>query len=146
MAHDYLAIPATTCLAECSFSMSAHTDDPQQGHMQKLKFGGLQKLCAGCLDGQIDVDSEIVKKYIADFDFNEDDYSVLYSMILLFKILCGNPAGPGIGLGWTWTGPHGPGPAEFRARATLLMDQTSGARFRSREITLDLAWTCPWMV
>ena len=28
MAHDYLAIPATTCIAERSFSLSAHTDDP----------------------------------------------------------------------------------------------------------------------
>ena len=30
MAHDYLAIPATTCIAECSFSLSARTDAPQR--------------------------------------------------------------------------------------------------------------------
>ena len=39
--------------------------------MQSLKFSGLQKLHAGYLN----VDSEIMRKYIGDFDFNEDDYS-----------------------------------------------------------------------
>ena len=29
MARDYLAIPATTCIAERSFSLSARTDDPR---------------------------------------------------------------------------------------------------------------------
>jgi hypothetical protein len=75
MAWDYLPIPATTCIAERSFSMSACTDDPHRACMQKLKFGGLQKLCAGYLDGRISVDSEILRKYIGGFDFNEDDYS-----------------------------------------------------------------------
>ena len=75
MARDYLAIPATTCIAEHSFSMSARTDDPRRGRMQKLKFGGLQKLRAGYLDGRIDVDSEIMRRYIGDFNFNEDDYA-----------------------------------------------------------------------
>ena len=50
-------------------------DDPRQGHMHQLKLGGLQKLHAGYLDGQINVDSEIIQKYIGDFYFNEDDYS-----------------------------------------------------------------------
>ena len=75
MAHDYLAIPAMSCIAERSFSMSARTDDPRRGCRHQLKFGGLQKLRAGYLDGRIDVDSEIMKKYIGDFDFNEGDYS-----------------------------------------------------------------------
>ena len=75
MACDYLAIPATSCITERSFSMSAHTDDPHQGRMHQLKFGGLQKFWAGYLDGLINVDSEIMKKYIGDFDFDEDDYS-----------------------------------------------------------------------
>ena len=75
MACDYLAIPATSCIAECSFSMSECTDDPCQGSMHPLKFGGLQKLRAGYLDGQINVDSEIMMKYIGDFDFEEDDYA-----------------------------------------------------------------------
>ena len=46
MAHDYLAIPATTCIAECSFSLSAHTDAPQQRQMQTCASGPL--LCMAC--------------------------------------------------------------------------------------------------
>ena len=74
MTHDYLAIPATTCIAERSFSLSARTDDPQQWQIQKAKFGGLQKLWAGYLDGRLNVDSEIIKKYIGDFDFDDEDF------------------------------------------------------------------------
>jgi hypothetical protein len=72
MARDYLAIPATTCIAERSFSMSARTDDIRRSRMHKLKFGGLQKLRAGYLDGRIDVDSEILSKYLGDFDFDSE--------------------------------------------------------------------------
>ena len=75
MARDYLAIPATSCIAECSFSMSARTDDPHQGCMHQLKFGGLQKLHAGYLDGWINVDLEIMKRYVGDFDIDEGNYS-----------------------------------------------------------------------
>jgi hypothetical protein len=75
MVRDYLSIPATSCIAERSFSMSARTDDPRRGRMKNLKFGGLQKLRAGYLDGRISVDSEIMRKYIGDFEFNEDDYA-----------------------------------------------------------------------
>jgi hAT family C-terminal dimerisation region len=74
MARDYLAIPATTCIAERSFSMSARTDDPRRRTMKKLKFGALQKLRAGYLDGRISVGSEILNKYLGDFDFNENEY------------------------------------------------------------------------
>jgi hypothetical protein len=74
MARDYLSIPATSCLAERSFSMSARTDDPRRGRMQNLKFGGLQKLRAGYLDGRINANSEIMRKDIGDFDFNDDEY------------------------------------------------------------------------
>ena len=35
--------------------MSACTNDPHQGHMKNLKFGGLQKLHAGYLDGWINI-------------------------------------------------------------------------------------------
>jgi hypothetical protein len=73
MARDYLAIPATTCIAERSFSMSARTDDPWRRAMNKVKFGALQKLRAGYLDGRISV-SDIFDKYAGDFDFDEDDY------------------------------------------------------------------------
>jgi len=74
MARDYLAIPATTCIAECSFSLSACTDDPQCQQIKKAKFGGLQKLCVGYMDGWLSVDDEIMKKYIGDFDFDSNDY------------------------------------------------------------------------
>ena len=37
------------------------------------QIGGLQKLWAGYLDGQLDVDGEIMKKYIRDFDFDDED-------------------------------------------------------------------------
>jgi hypothetical protein len=75
MACDYLAIPATSCIAEHLFSMSENTDDPCQDSMHTLKFSSLQKLRAGYLDGQINVDSEIIMKYIGDFDFDEGDYA-----------------------------------------------------------------------
>ena len=67
MARDYLAIPATSCIAKHSFSMSTSTDQPRQGGMNKVKFGALQKLRAGYLDGRISANSEIVKKCIGDF-------------------------------------------------------------------------------
>ena len=74
MACNYLAIPATTCIAEHSFSLSACTDDPQRWQFQKAKFGGLQKLRAGYIDGRLDVDGEIIKIYIGDFDFDDKDW------------------------------------------------------------------------
>ena len=74
MARDYLAIPATTCIAERSFSLSACTDDPRRRQMKKTKFGGLQKLRAGYQDGRLSVEGNIMEKYIGDFDFNDEDY------------------------------------------------------------------------
>jgi len=73
MACDYLAIPATTCIAERSFSLSARTDDPRRWQMNKVKFGGLQKLRAGYMDGQLSVEGEIMQKYIGDFSFDDED-------------------------------------------------------------------------
>ena len=55
--------------------MSACTDQPRQGGMNRVKFGALQKIRAGYLDGRISANSEIVEKYIGDFFFDEDDYS-----------------------------------------------------------------------
>ena len=75
MARDYLAIPATTCIAERSFSLSGRTDDPRRGRMNHIKFGGLQKLRAGYMDGQLSVEDEVMKKYIGDFTFDDDEYS-----------------------------------------------------------------------
>jgi hypothetical protein len=73
MARDYLAIPATTCIAEHSFSLSARTDDPRRRQMNKVKFGGLQKLRARYMDGRLSVEGEIMQKYIGDFDFDDED-------------------------------------------------------------------------
>ena len=75
MARDYLAIPATTCIAERSFSLSGRTDDPRRGRMNHVKFGGLQKLRAGYMDGRLSVEDEVMKKYIGDFTFDDDEYS-----------------------------------------------------------------------
>jgi hypothetical protein len=74
MARDYLAIPATTCIAERSFSLSARTDDPRRRQMKKFKFGALQKLRAGYTDGRLNVEGDIMKKYIGDFAFDDADY------------------------------------------------------------------------
>ena len=74
MAHNYLAIPATTCIAEHSFSLLARTDNPQRRQMQKAKFGGLQKLWAGYMDGRLNVAGKIMEKYIGDFDFCDEDF------------------------------------------------------------------------
>ena len=55
MAHDYLAIPGSTCLAERLFSMSARTDNVQWQQMGGEKFGAVQRLrsayCDGCARG-----------------------------------------------------------------------------------------------
>jgi len=75
MARDYLAIPATTCIAERSFSLSARTDDPRRRQMKKAIFGGLQKLRAGYMDGRLSAEGEVMKRYIGDFDFNDEDYT-----------------------------------------------------------------------
>jgi hypothetical protein len=71
MACDYLAIPATTCIAEQSFFLSARTDDPRQRQMKKVKFGGLQKLRAGYIDGRLSVKGDILSTYVGDFEFED---------------------------------------------------------------------------
>ena len=75
MARDYLAIPATTCIAERSFSLSGRTDDPRRRQMNHVKFGGLQKLCAGYMDGRLSIEDDVMQKYIGDFTFDDDEYS-----------------------------------------------------------------------
>ena len=74
MVHNYLVIPATTCIAERSFSLSARTDDSRRRRMKKVKFGGLQKLRAGYLDGRLSAEGEIMNKYIGDFTFDDEEY------------------------------------------------------------------------
>ena len=68
MVWNYLAIAATTCIAE---HLSAHMNDMQWHGIKKAKFGGLQKLRVEYLDRQISVDSsEVFDKYIGDFNFD----------------------------------------------------------------------------
>ena len=74
MARDYLAIPATTCIAECSFSLSGRTYDPRQRQMNHVKFSGLQKINAGYMDGRLNTEDEVMEKYIEDFTFDDDEY------------------------------------------------------------------------
>jgi hypothetical protein len=75
MARDYLAIPATTCIAERSFSFSKRTDAHQRRRLGKVKFGSLQKLRAGYTDGRLDADLELMRKNHGDFHFDPDDWS-----------------------------------------------------------------------
>ena len=42
--------------------------------MNKIKFGGLQKLHAGYLDGQLSAEGEVIKKCIGDFMFDDKVY------------------------------------------------------------------------
>jgi hypothetical protein len=42
--------------------------------MQKAKFGGLQKIRAGYMDGRLSVEGEIMKKYLGNFTFDDEDY------------------------------------------------------------------------
>ena len=58
MAWDYLGIPASSCLAEWSFSMSARTNEAQHCQMGAETFGGLQRLKSAYQDGQLKAESE----------------------------------------------------------------------------------------
>jgi hypothetical protein len=75
MARDYLPIPASSCLAERSFSMSARTDDSRRGLMQDVRFSGLQRIRDGHRDGRFVPEEEALKPFRGDFilDFNHDD-------------------------------------------------------------------------
>jgi hypothetical protein len=42
--------------------------------MKKEKFGGLQKLRAGYMDGWLSVDGDITNKYINNFNFDNNNY------------------------------------------------------------------------
>ena len=48
---------------------------PRCRQIDKTKFGGLQKLHAGYLDVQLDIEGEVIKKYLGDFDFDDKDYA-----------------------------------------------------------------------
>jgi len=68
MARDYMAIPASSCLAERSFSMSACTDDVCRRQMGSEKFGSLQRLRAAYRDGRLEAAQEDWMDIDANFD------------------------------------------------------------------------------
>ena len=67
MVRDYMAIPASSCLAEHSFSMSARTDDVRRCQMGSKKFGALQRLHAAYRDGRLKAVQEAWTEIGADF-------------------------------------------------------------------------------
>ena len=71
LARNYLAIPASTCLAERSFSMSARTDDCHHRQMGSEKFGGLQRLRSAYHDGQLEAVNEAWMEIDPDFGIDE---------------------------------------------------------------------------
>ena len=71
LAYDYLAIPASTCLAERSFSMSAWTDDCRRRQMGSEKFGGLQCLRSAYHDGRLEAVNEAWMEIDPDFGIDE---------------------------------------------------------------------------
>jgi len=42
--------------------------------LKKTKFGGLQKIRAGYLDGRLNVEGDVMKKYLGDFTFDDEEY------------------------------------------------------------------------
>jgi len=48
---------------------------PRCRQIDKTKFGGLQKLHAGYLNGWLDIEGEVIKRYLGDFDFDDKDYA-----------------------------------------------------------------------
>lgn len=76
MAQDYLPIPASTCLAEWSFSTSARTDDARRRQMGGEKFGALQRLRAAYRDGWLSAMNEAWMEIDPDFEFSSSDTTV----------------------------------------------------------------------
>ena len=72
MACDYMAILASSCLAERLFFMSAQTDDPWRRQIKAEKFGALQRLHGGYRDGQLKTVNKAWLKIDPNFDFDDD--------------------------------------------------------------------------
>ena len=72
MARDYLAIPASSCLAERSFSMSARTDEARRRQMGAETFGGLQRLKSAYRDGQLKAECEAWLAFDSDIDLSDE--------------------------------------------------------------------------
>ena len=56
------------------YQQAAASDDPRRGQLKKTKFGGLQKIRAGYLDGRLNVEGDIMGKYLGDFTFDDEEY------------------------------------------------------------------------
>jgi hAT family C-terminal dimerisation region len=76
MARDYMAIPASSCLAERSFSMSARTDDVCRRQLGSEKFGALQRLRAAYRDGRLEAVKESWMEIDPDFNIDTDACTV----------------------------------------------------------------------
>ena len=72
LARDYLAIPASTCLAERSFSMSAWMDDCRRRQMGSERFGGLQHLRSAYRDGCLEAINEVWMEIGPNFGTDEE--------------------------------------------------------------------------
>jgi hypothetical protein len=72
MARDYMAIPASSCLVERSFSMSARTDDVRRCQLGSEKFGALQRLRAAYRDGRLEAVKESWMEIDPDFNIDTD--------------------------------------------------------------------------
>lgn len=71
IAKDYLAIPASSCLIERAFSMSARTDDPRRRTMGNEKFGVTQRLKDAYRNGRLEAVKEAWMLTQPDFSFDE---------------------------------------------------------------------------
>ena len=72
MARDYLAIPGSSCLAQCSFSMSARTDDVRRRQMDGEKFRDLQRLRSAYHDGRLETLNEAWMEIDPDFEWDNN--------------------------------------------------------------------------
>ena len=72
LACNYLAILASTCLAEWSFSMLARMDDCRCCQMGSERFGGLQHLRSAYRDGRLEAVNEVWMEIGPDFGTDEE--------------------------------------------------------------------------
>ena len=73
--------------------------------MKKKKFGGLQKIRAGYLDGRLNVEGDIMEKYLGDFAFDDEEYmdtSIYYLLIAYGFFEMRARVSPGPALDWTF--------------------------------------------
>ena len=66
-----MAIPASICVAEWPFSMSARTDDCRRRQIGSEKFGRLQHLRSAYHDGRLEAVNEAWMEIDPDFGIDE---------------------------------------------------------------------------